>query len=125
MQIKIIIIAVIVAILADYLVGTFRALYYLRMGDEAHKEQWWSSRKMWEGIMHKFCEILLLLVAYGVDFIAPYFALDLPFEFVNMVAVFLVVMELGSVLENLRELNPALAKPIDTIKGATGGDKHE
>lgn len=111
-----VLICVVVAILLDYAVGSFKALYYLRIGDEAHKEEWWTSRKMWEGIIHKFTEILLLLVAWGIDYAAPLFGLNLPFAFEPFVGCFLVIMEIGSVLENIRELNPALARPIDTIQ---------
>lgn len=125
MTTKIVIIAVLVAVLLDYLVGTLRALYYLQMGDEANKAKWWTSRKMWEGIVHKATEIVLLFVAHGVDYAAPYFSLQLPICLMDFVAAFLVIMELGSVLENLRELNPGLSKPIDTIEHLTGSDKHE
>lgn len=122
---KIVIIAVFVAILLDYAMGTIRALYYLQLGDESNKDKWWTSRKMWEGLMHKVCEVILLFVAYGVDYAAPYFNLSIPIALMDTVAAFLIIMELGSVLENLRELNPGLSKPIDTIEHLTGSDKHE
>lgn len=125
MSAKIVIIAVLVAILIDYAVGTLRALYYLHMGNEADKAKWWTSRKMWEGIVHKATEVVLLFIAYGIDFAAPYFDLQLPICLMDCVAVFLVIMELGSVLENLRDLNPGLSKPIDTIEHFTGVDKHD
>ena len=125
MPTKIVIIAVLIAVLLDYVVGTLRALYYLQMGDEANKSKWWTSRKMWEGIVHKATEVVLLFVAHGVDYAAPYFNLQLPICLMDFVAAFLIIMELGSVLENLRELNPGLSKPIDTIEHLTGSDKHE
>lgn len=125
MPVKVVVIAVLVAIILDYIVGTFRALYYLQIGDEADKAKWWTSRKMWEGIVHKATEVVLFFVAYALDYVAPYFNLDLPICLTDFVAVFLIIMELGSVLENLRDLNPGLSKPIDTIEHLTGSDKHE
>ena len=125
MPTKIVIIVVFVAVLLDYVVGTLRALYYLQMGDEANKAKWWTSRKMWEGVVHKATEVVLLFVAHGVDYAAPYFNLQLPICLMDSVAVFLIIMELGSVLENLRDINTGLSKPIDTIEHLTGSDKRE
>lgn len=125
MPTKVVIIAVLVAIVLDYIVGTLRALYYLQIGDKSNKDKWWTSRKMWEGIVHKATEVVLLFVAHGVDYAAPYFNLQLPICLMDSVAVFLIIMELGSVLENLRDLNPGLSKPIDTIEHLTGSDKHD
>ena len=79
-----------------------------------------SSAKMREGLWHKagFCGLMLLTIAYevaalwvdfemalrGLDVFVP----DIPA--VTAVCVYIMVTEVVSILENLCELNPAIAK---------------
>lgn len=75
-----------------------------------------SSSKMREGLQHKAGEIFLMLLADGCYFamtIPPFDKLGIPADIVNLVSVFLVLMELMSIVENICKLNPDL--PIAKI----------
>lgn len=75
-----------------------------------------SSSKMREGLQHKIGEIFLMLLADGCYFamgIAPFDELGVPADIVNVVSIFLVLMELMSIIENICKLNPDL--PISKI----------
>lgn len=75
-----------------------------------------SSSKMREGLQHKIGEVFLMLLADGCYYsilVPPFDSIGVPANVVNVVAVFLVVMELMSIIENICKLNPDL--PIAKI----------
>lgn len=95
------VVAVLVLILADWIFGLVNAILQKKF----------SSKVMREGFGHKCAEIGLLLVAIiadgallgGVDigYSAPIF---------TVCCVYLCVMEIGSLLETLADMNPHLAE---------------
>lgn len=75
-----------------------------------------SSSVMHEGLYNKLGEVLLLVVAMFVASILevyPFTELGIPPEVIYLVAVYITLMELVSILENICKLNPGL--PIAKI----------
>lgn len=75
-----------------------------------------SSSVMHEGLYNKLGEVLLLVVAMFVGSILdipPFTQLGIPPEVMYLVAVYITLMELVSILENICKLNPTL--PIAKI----------
>lgn len=91
--------AVCLFILCDIVTGLVAAI---KAGD-------FSSSKMREGFYHKFAILALIGVAYSVDWCSGYFELPGVVELIYpATCLYIVLMELGSVLENICKLNPAL-----------------
>lgn len=69
-----------------------------------------NSTALREGLFHKVSEVLVVvgsgLLEYGADYIA--LGIDLPL--VNVVTVYICLTELASIIENVCEVNPKLAK---------------
>lgn len=75
-----------------------------------------SSSVMHEGLYNKLGEVLLLVVAMFVGSILdipPFTQLGIPPEVMYLVALYIALMELVSILENICKLNPGL--PIAKI----------
>lgn len=75
-----------------------------------------SSSVMHEGLYNKLGEVLLLVVAMFVASILeiyPFTQLGIPHEVMYIVALYITLMELVSILENICKLNPNL--PIAKI----------
>lgn len=75
-----------------------------------------SSSKMREGLQRKMGEIFLMLLADGCYFsmlIPPFDSIGVPADIVNLISLFIVLMELVSIIENICKLNPEL--PIAKI----------
>lgn len=88
-----------VFIFADVLVGTVCAFGTGK----------WTSTKMREGIFHKVLEILVLALAVITQpAVALVSGLSLPGVVVLPVCCALILMEIGSCLENIGEANPDL-----------------
>lgn len=87
-------------ILADIITGILQAIYH---GDL-------NSTKLRQGLFHKLSEILAVLTSVGLEYAVEYIELGVNIPLVNVVSVYICLMELVSVLENLCELNPSLAK---------------
>lgn len=107
-------------ILFDILTGLIKALY--RNGV--------NSTYLRQGLYHKASEIIAVvgsgLLQYGIKYVN--LGVDVPL--LTVVSVYICVMELVSILENLAEVNPALAKLfkpyLEKLKGKEGtenGDK--
>ena len=75
-----------------------------------------SSSVMHEGLYNKLGEVLLLVVAMFVGSILdipPFTQLGIPPEVMYLVALYITLMELVSILENICKLNPGI--PIAKI----------
>lgn len=70
-----------------------------------------SSKKMREGFFHKMAIIFVLFLAIGVDaFVAGEFGdIGIVAPIFNAASIYIVIMELASILENILKLNPNLA----------------
>lgn len=101
----------IIAIGFDVLTGVITAL---ALGD-------WTSSKMREGLTHKLGEVLGLILIEGISIGAPYLGVELPFDLTSVYIIPVVVMEIGSIVENILKLNPdlkdILTKVLEKLKG--------
>lgn len=74
------------------------------------KEKNFNSSIMREGLYHKCGSMLVIALATLVDYSQKY--IDLGYEFnlpiVTTVSVYIVLMELGSIVENIGKINPKL-----------------
>ena len=86
-------------ILSDLLTGLLAAL----------KNKQFKSSVMREGLFHKAGEIATLGLAIMCDKFAPFVHIELPVDLVVVVASYLSLMEIGSIIENIRKLSPAAA----------------
>lgn len=93
------IICVLVAICFDIITGFANALMHGEV----------SSTKMREGFWHKFAIIALMALTVGLDYACDW--LDFGFEppVIEIAAVYIIVMEMSSILENICKMNPQLA----------------
>lgn len=87
-------------ILFDVLTGIIKALY----------NEGLNSTYLRKGLFHKLAEVLALvgsgLLEYGIQYVD--LGIDIPI--LKVVLSYICIMELVSSLENLAEVNPALAK---------------
>mgnify|MGYP002680390446 CR=1 FL=1 len=67
-----------------------------------------SSTKMRDGLWHKAGFVLLMVTAYAIDWAGTQLDLGIGVPLVVPVAVFIVLTELVSILENLSEMIPQL-----------------
>lgn len=86
-------------ILGDLLTGLLAAL----------KNKQFKSAIMREGLFNKVGELAALGLAVMCDEFAPFVNIELPADLVVVAASYLVLMEIGSILENIRKLFPAAA----------------
>lgn len=87
-------------ILADVLTGILQALYN---GDL-------NSTKLRQGLYHKLTEILALAFSMGIEYACKFINFGVEVPVFSTVSIYICLMELISVLENLCKINPALAK---------------
>ena len=87
-------------ILFDLITGIIKALY----------NEGLNSTYLRKGLYHKLSEVIVVvgsgLLEYGIQYVELGF--DIPV--LKVVAIYICSMELVSVLENLAEVNPSLAK---------------
>lgn len=102
-------------ILADLLTGLLSAL----------KNKEFKSAIMREGLFNKLGELAALGLAIMCDKFAPFVNIELPVDLVAAVAAYLVLMEIGSVFENIRKLSPAAASILDKFFDGTHHGKEE
>ena len=86
-------------IIGDLVTGLLAAL----------KNKQFRSSVMREGLFHKAGEIATLGLAIMCDKFAPFVHIELPVDLVIVVASYLSLMEIGSIIENIRKLSPAAA----------------
>lgn len=86
-------------IIGDLITGLLAAL----------KNKQFKSSVMREGLFHKAGEIATLGLAIMCDKFAPFVHIELPVDLVIVVASYLSLMEIGSIIENIRKLSPAAA----------------
>jgi len=87
-------------ILGDIITGVLQAIYNKDI----------NSTKLRQGLFHKLSEVLALVFSWGVEFACTYIELDVDVPVFKTVAIYICVMELVSIIENLCNMNPSLAK---------------
>lgn len=74
-----------------------------------------NSSSMREGLFHKLGEILSLVLVGAVEYAMPYFNIPINVPLLTIFAGYCVLMEIGSVIENVGEINPELTTPLNHI----------
>lgn len=87
----------------------------------------YSSAIMRQGGFHKSMEVMAMAVAYFVEYAIAYVNIGVNVPAVPAVTVYICIMELISILENICAVNPqmcALFKPyLDKLKGGNDASK--
>lgn len=87
----------------------------------------YNSAIMREGGFHKSMEVMAMAVAYFVEYAIVYINIGVDVPAVPAVTVYICIMELISILENICAVNPqmcALFKPyLDKLKGGNDASK--
>lgn len=81
----------------------------------------YKSECMRVGLWHKCAEIMLLGLAVIIQIVSPEIGIDCGNTLVKGVCAYLIVMEVGSVTENIIKINPDMA---EAVKKFFGGEKH-
>lgn len=103
-------------IIVDYVTGVTKAI----MQDNL------SSKKMREGLGHKFAYFILVLVAWFIDEINLHVDLGLPVSVFVCTVGGICLIELTSILENITVINPELAgAPFMQIFSQSTSGKHK
>lgn len=108
-------IAVLAFIGVDFLTGLISSLY----------TKAFQSSVMREGMYHKLGEILTVAFAIMVDYFAPMVNISLPFTFLNIVTAYIVIMEIGSIIENIKKFSPDTADVLTKLTSALKTDNDE
>ena len=91
-------IAALFFVVTDYITGVVKAIMAGNL----------SSKKMREGLGHKFAYLILILVAYMIDTFDAHVDLGLPVHVYLITVGGICLIELTSILENITEINPEL-----------------
>lgn len=87
----------------------------------------YNSAIMRQGGFHKSMEVMAMAVAYFVEYAIVYVNIGVNVPAVPVVTVYICIMELISILENICAVNPqmcALFKPyLDKLKGGNDASK--
>ena len=81
----------------------------------------YKSECMRVGIWHKCAEIALLGLAIIIQIVSPELGIEWGNSLVKGVCAYLILMEVGSVTENIVKINPDMA---EAVKKFFGGEKH-
>lgn len=91
------------------IVATFIALDFLSGMTKAFKEKNFSSSIMREGLYHKCGSVLWIIFGTLVDYAQLYIDLGITIPLATTICVYIVLMECGSITENLCAINPEIA----------------
>ena len=94
-----------IAIFADYITGVAKACY----------QHDYKSCVMREGLYHKAAEIFAVALMYFLEIGLPTIGVTINFPFVSSVTVYIVIMEISSIIENIGEINPELVGPLGNV----------
>ena len=84
------------------------------------------SSVMRQGFFHKLGELLSVALCVVVDESMPRLGIPVEVDFSVVCCVYLVIMEIGSILENIGAINPELRDPLSKIfSKLKGSDTNE
>ena len=92
-------------IVSDVVSGLFKAF----------ANEGYNSSIMRQGMLHKMSEIFCFLFCVLCDLTLPRLSITLPFSLATGITVYLVFMEIGSIIENIGLLNPEIGKYLTGI----------
>lgn len=73
------------------------------------------SSVMRQGFFHKLGELLSVALCVVVEGSLPRLGIPVNVNLSSVCCVYLVIMEIGSILENIGEINPELREPLSKI----------
>ena len=82
---------------------------------QALTNQTFQSSVMRQGLFHKLGEILCYLFGVVCDAALPMINILVPFSLASAITIYIVIMEIGSILENLSKISPVMAKYLGLI----------
>ena len=82
---------------------------------QALTNQTFQSSVMRQGLFHKLGEILCYLFGVVCDTTLPMINILVPFSLANAITIYIVIMEIGSILENLSKVSPVMAKYLGFV----------
>ena len=109
------ILVVLIFIAADIFIGIIKAAY--KVG--------FKSAKMREGLYHKLSEILAVIFGALCELAFPIVGIDIKIPIVSSICIYLVIMETGSIVENLAVISPNIQKILAKVFSAYKEDKDE
>lgn len=83
------------------------------------------SVKMREGLYHKLGEMLAVIFGGMCELAFPIIGIDIKIPIVTSICIYIVVMETGSIVENLAEISPNLKKVLSKVFGAYKEEENE
>lgn len=90
------------------IVGTFIALDFVTGLIKAIKENDFDSSKMREGLFHKCGSVLCVTFGVLIDYAQTYLELGITAPVAVAICTYIVLMECGSIAENIGAINPEL-----------------
>ena len=102
-------------IVCDFLSGIAAAIY--------RKE--FKSSCMREGLVHKSVEIAIVLLAIAVQWALPVVGIEVHTPIYPVAAVYIVVMELSSICENIGKISPTMAGLVSKLFGGYINSEHD
>lgn len=75
----------------------------------------YSSSVMREGLFHKLGEVVCMIFGVLCDYTLPMLGIKIPLSIAQSVSIYIIIMEIGSVVENIGVLNPELSKYLGKI----------
>lgn len=75
----------------------------------------YQSSVMRQGLFHKLGEIICFIFGVVCDIFLPYLGVKIPVSIAQSICVYVIIMEIGSVIENIGEITPDLAKYLHKI----------
>lgn len=106
-------IAVLFFVATDYITGIVKAIMAGNL----------SSKRMREGLGHKFAYLVLILTSYMIDVFSAHVDLSLPVHVYLVTVGGICLIELTSIIENITEINPELKDvPFMRIFSTTNPD---
>ena len=102
-------------IVCDFLSGIAAAIY--------RKE--FKSSCMREGLAHKSIEIAIVLLSIAVQWALPIVGIEIHTPIYPVASVYIVIMELSSICENIGKINPAMAGLVSKLFGGYTNNEHD
>lgn len=77
----------------------------------------YKSRCMSEGLYHKVGEILIIGFGILCEYSFPIVGVNIDIPIITSICLYIVIMETGSILENIAAISPAVDKVIGSVFG--------
>lgn len=106
---------VVVFIILDFVSGIAKSV----------KDKDFTSERMREGLYHKCAEVFAVIVTYFMQYSLPRIGLAVDFPLTTVIVTYVVIMEIGSIIENIGQINPQLVGPLSEIFEKIGGTQNE